>query len=122
MVIFDTNILIELYRGNEAVKDHIRQIQSNVFYVSSITVAEFLIGARDKTEFLRIQSQINKYTEIPINTEITGIFMDIYKTYALSHRPGIPDALIAATALYYHLPLYTLNKKHFQFIPGLKLI
>jgi len=121
MVIFDTNILIELYRGNLAVKEEIEKIKSGVFYISSITVAEFMIGARDKADFKRIEKQLNKYTPIPINTDITDLFIDIFTGYALSHRPSIADTLIAATALYYHLPLYTLNKKDFQFIPGIEL-
>ncbi|HWZ16692.1 MAG TPA: type II toxin-antitoxin system VapC family toxin [Mucilaginibacter sp.] len=122
MVIFDTNILIELYRGNLAVKDEIQQLRSNVFYISSITVAEFMVGARDKADLKRIEKQLNKYTHIPINADITDIFLDLFRTHTLSHRPGIADTLIAATALYYHLPLYTYNKKHFQFVPGIELI
>ena len=122
MVIFDTNILIELYRGNLAVKEEIQQLKSNVFYVSSITVAEFMVGAKNKDDLKRIEDQLSKYTPIPINTEITEIFVDLFKTFTLSRRPDIPDILIAATALYYHLPLYTLNKKHFQYIPGIELI
>jgi len=122
MVIFDTNILIELYRGNLKVKEETERIKSNVFYVSSITVAEFMVGAKDKADFKRIEKQLSKYTPIPINPDITDIFIDLFRTLTLSHRPGIADTLIAATALYYHLPLYTYNKKHFQFIPGIQLI
>ncbi|HAL83599.1 MAG TPA: hypothetical protein DCO83_16315 [Mucilaginibacter sp.] len=122
MVIFDTNILIELYRGNLAVKEETQQIQSDIFYVSSITVAEFMVGAKNKDDFTRIENQLSKYTQIPVNTEITEIFIDLFRAFTLSRRPGIADTLIAATALYYHLPLYTLNKKHFQFIPGIELI
>jgi len=122
MVIFDTNILIELYRGNLVVKEKVQQIQSNIFYISSITAAEFMIGARNKEDFRRIDQQLSKYSQIPINTDITDIFIDLFKTFTLSHKPGIADTLIAATALYYHLPLYSLNKKHFQFIPGIELI
>jgi tRNA(fMet)-specific endonuclease VapC len=122
MVIFATNILIELYRGNFVVKDEIDQINTDVFYVSSITVAEFMVGAKNKNDLERIEKQLIKYTTIPINTDITAIFIDLFRTFTLSHRPGIADTLIAATALYYHLPLYTLNKKHFQYIPGIELI
>jgi predicted nucleic acid-binding protein len=122
MVIFDTNILIELYRGNHAVKEDIERIKSDVFYVSSITVAEFMVGAKDKADLSRIEKQLSKYTSIQINDEISGIFIDLFRTYTLSHRPGIADTLIAATSLYYHIPLYTLNKKDFQFIPGIILL
>lgn len=121
MVIFDSNILIELYRGNLVVKEDVEHIRSGVFYISSITVAEFMAGAKDKADFKRIEKQLNKYTQIPINADITEIFVELFRKLTLSHRPGIADTLIAATALYYHLPLYTLNKKHFQFIPGIEL-
>src|SRR6201986_4485390 len=109
MVIFDTDILIELYRGNLAVREEVLRIHSNVFYISSITAAEFMVGAKDKADFKRIEKQLSKYTLIPINTEISDIFIDLFKSLTLSHRPGIADTLIAATALYYHLPLYTNN-------------
>lgn len=122
MVIFDTNILIELYRGNVAVKEEIVKLNTHVFYISSITVAEFMVGAKDKADLKRIEKQLSKYTAIPINTDITDIFLDLFRTLALSHRPGIADTLIAATALYYQLPLYTYNKRHFQFIPGIELV
>jgi hypothetical protein len=41
--------------------------------------------------------------------------------YSLSHKLSLPDALIAATALVYDVPLYTMNLKDFRFIPKLKL-
>ena len=96
-------------------------MDDDVFYISSITAAEFMIGARDKTDLSRIESQLSKYITIPVNSDITSIFIDLFRKFTLSHRPGIPDVLIAATALYYHIPLYTLNKKHFQFIPDIEL-
>lgn len=122
MVIFDTNILIELYRGNAKVKEEIELLDSTVFYISSITAAEFMVGARDKADLKKIEKQLSKYTLIPINTDISEIFIDLFKSLTLSHRPGIADTLIAATAIYYHIPLYTYNKKHFQFIPGIQLV
>ena len=122
MVIFDTNILIELYRGNPTISQQVQNIKSNVFYISSITEAEFIIGAKNKADLAKINNQLSKYTVVPINEDITDIFINLFRKFTLSHRPGIPDILIAATAIYYHLPLYTLNKKDFQFIPNIQLL
>jgi len=122
MVIFDTNILIEIYRGNDVVRRHVESLDVSVFYISSITIAEFLVGAKDKADLKRFEKLLDAYTHIPLTEDITAIFLNLFKSYSLSHRPGIADVLIAATALYYDLPLYTHNKKHFQFIPGLRLI
>jgi tRNA(fMet)-specific endonuclease VapC len=68
MVIFDTNILIELYRGNTAVKEDAQRITSNSFYVSSITVAEFMVGAKNKDDFKRIEKDLSKYIRLPTST------------------------------------------------------
>ena len=121
MVIFDTNILIEIYRGNELIKSTVEHIIDDTIYISTITAAEFLVGAKDKRDFIRLEKELEDYTQIPLSAEITAIFLDLFKKYTLSRRPDIADTLIAATALYYDLPLYTFNKKHFQFIPGIRL-
>jgi len=42
--------------------------------------------------------------------------------HSLSHRPYIGDMLIAATALCFNAPLFTLNTKDFKYIKGLKLV
>lgn len=122
MVIFDTNILIEIYRGNNTVKEDIEKIGSDVFYITSITTAEFIVGTRNKEDLTKIEKQLSKYISIPLNEGINDIFIDMIKTLTLSHRPQIPDALIAATAIYYNLPLYTLNKKDFQYFTGIRLL
>lgn len=38
-----------------------------------------------------------------------------------NHNIGLGDAIIAATAIIHKLPLATLNIKHFEKVPGLKL-
>jgi tRNA(fMet)-specific endonuclease VapC len=96
MVIFDTNILIELYRGNNQIKEQVLGMDADVFYISSITVAEFLSGARNKSDMAIIAKQLDKYTRLPITTEISDIFLKLFQKYSLSHKPGIPDTLIAA--------------------------
>src|ERR1700679_2240905 len=106
MVIFDTNILIELYRGNADVRQKVEQIESDIYYLSSISIAEFIVGAKNKTDLERIEKQLEKYTELPVNNDITGIFLELFRAYTLSHRPEIADTLIAATSIYYDLPLY----------------
>lgn len=110
-MIFDTNILIEIYRGNESIREKIYSLNFKEIYISDITAAEFLIGARDKQEFLKIKKQLSFYTNISINNEISDLFLDLCHKYTLSHRPSIPDLLIASTAVYHQIPLFTLNKK-----------
>ena len=55
MVIFDSTILIEISRGNEDVKKNVVEMSPPIIYISSITVAEFMVGARDKSDMLKIK-------------------------------------------------------------------
>lgn len=79
MVIFDTNILIELYRGNNLIKEQVLAIDYNIFYISSISVAEFLAGARNKEDMAIISQQLDKYTHLPITVEISNLFLMLSK-------------------------------------------
>lgn len=122
MVIFDTNILIEIYRGNESIREKIYALDFKEIYISDITAAEFLLGARDKQELLKIKKQLDFYSIIPVNPEISDLFLQFCHQFTLSHHPSIPDLLIASTAIYHQIPLFTLNKKDFVYIPNLQLI
>jgi predicted nucleic acid-binding protein len=51
-------------------------------------------------------------------TEVWGICVD---KYCLSHRLRLPDAIIAAIAIYHNIELFTLNLKDFTFLPDIKL-
>ncbi len=64
---------------------------------------------------------LSLHSRIAINMTISQQFIILMENYCLSHKPGLPDALIAATAIVCHSPLYTLNTKHFQFIPDIAL-
>jgi predicted nucleic acid-binding protein len=39
----------------------------------------------------------------------------------LSHNLAIPDAIVAATAMYAGMELFTYNQKDFRYIKGLRL-
>ncbi|MCD4745564.1 MAG: type II toxin-antitoxin system VapC family toxin [Bacteroidales bacterium] len=99
----------------------IKNIGEQSIYISSVTAAELYFGALNKEELDKIRKRINRIIHIPINESITEIFENLMIKYSLIHKIGIPDAIIAATAIHYSIPLYTLNKKDFYFIPDIIL-
>jgi tRNA(fMet)-specific endonuclease VapC len=121
MILCDTNVLIEFYRGTPGVVEALRAISVHDLAISIITAAELYYGARDKSELRQIQKHLAVLRQITVDSETAEVFLSLVETYSLSHKLNIPDALIAATALQGNIPLYTLNVKDFRFIKGLDL-
>ena len=121
VILCDTNILIEFYKGRADVIATLSAVGISDLAISVITVGELYFGAHDKRELKRLRENLALLQQIPINEEISKLHLDLLERYSLSHRLNIPDALIAATALCRSLPLYTLNVKDFRYISGLEL-
>lgn len=121
MILCDTNIFIEIYRGNNSIIDILKTIGQQNIAVSDVTCAELLYGARNKNELQIIRKDLNKLTILPIQTDISALSVELVEKFSLSHNLSLPDALIAATALIHDIELYTLNTKDFRFLKNIKL-
>ena len=121
MILCDTNILIEFYKGNTETTLTLKKIGQNNIAVSVITKAELLYGARDRQELDRINRHLEQCRCYHVTSDISELFIKLMRDYAPSHKPSIPDLLIAATAITHDLIVYTLNSKDFRFIDGVRL-
>ena len=121
MILLDTNILIEILKGNEQT---IKKVESfnYTLAISSITVMELFYGALNKLELKKIEKFVTLFEIININENISQKSTNLIKNYAKSHNLDIPDSLIASTSLIIKAPLFTYNLKDFRFIDGLELI
>jgi predicted nucleic acid-binding protein len=120
-IVLDTNILIEILKGNSEI---IKKLEESdfIFYISSITVMELYYGAFNKKELLELEKFVNLFNILELNTEISKIATKLIFTYAKSHNLSIPDSLIASSAIENDFKLLTLNLKDFKFIDGLNLV
>jgi len=121
MILCDTNIFIELYKNNTTVVAIVEAIGQNHVAVSDVTRAELFVGALNKRELQILRKDVNKLTIFPIQVEISVTAISLLEKYCLSHGLDFHDALIAATAIYHNIELYTINIKDFIFIPEIKL-
>lgn len=121
LVLCDTNILIEFYKGNAAITDSLKNIGQQNIAVSIISSGELIYGALNKRELVQIKKDVSHLRLLPIDERICEKFYDLMLCYSLSHKISLPDAFIAATALVYNIKLYTLNLKDFRYIEGLEL-
>ena len=119
MILCDTNIFINLFRGHENVKNALQKIGEANIALSVITYAEIIYGTK-KVDIPRIKTFFESHYIVEIDSKISKAFKGIVLNYSYSHHIKIPDAIIAATAVNVGYPLYTENKKDFDFIPEIK--
>jgi len=118
----DTNVLIEYLRGNTAIRDRLLRDKTGGLAIPAIALMELLVGAYNQNEIRLIKKTFADYHIIEIDETISTLARNLIESYSRSHGLLIPDAIIAATAITRKLPLYTLNRTDFQFIPQIKLV
>lgn len=100
-IVIDTNIALYLFNGDETIAE---LLDGRNVYLSFISELE-LLGYRGVTDEARrhISGFIKDSIIIGINEHIKKITIDLRIKYNLK----IPDAIIAASALYLNLPLFS---------------
>lgn len=121
MILCDTNVLIEFYKGNDVVREALSNIGLPNLGVSIITIGELYYGAKDKHELTKLQKHLGLLHQFQLDAETSEIFLEIMSKFVLSHKLSVPDGLIAATAIRHAIPLYTFNLKDFHYLPRITL-
>ncbi len=121
MKIVDTDVIIWYMRGNDKAAVILENL-TNIM-LSAVTYMELVQGMRNKAELSSLETTLSTWnaTTIPINEDISNQALMLVKQYFHSHSVSLADALIAATALQYQLPLLTANDKHYKMIADLNL-
>ncbi len=121
MILCDTNVIIEILKGNRRTIRSIESIGLENIAISSVTVMELYFGALNKRELNKIKKYLEALNIVHFDNEVSEVAVSMIERYSKSHGLQIPDAIIAATALSMDIKLYTLNLKDFRHIDGLKL-
>ena len=121
--LLDTNVLIDMFKGNQRVQERIFRAEFHNCCISEITLAELYVGAfkggRPKqlqeiafvckrVRILPITTALERYARLRVQLERKGEAIDDF------------DLLIAATALSEGLTLVSHNLRHFERIDGLR--
>lgn len=110
-LLFDTNALVDIYRGQASIKTHFESIlDGNLLpYVSVITEAELWRGLRPD-ELERHEMLLSQFISLPLDSDaarLAGTWMQKYAKTGL----GWMDALISATGKIAELPVLTRDKQ-----------
>ena len=122
--LLDTNVIIEVLRGNSEMITKIESVGLENCCISEITLAELIYGAvrsNNPKNFLDVERIEHLFHVLPIRPA--------YRVYAEARNSlrqnGTPidhmDLFIASVAIHNNLTLVSHNTKHFARIDGLKL-
>jgi predicted nucleic acid-binding protein len=120
-VLFDTDILVWIQRGNRRAAALVEREEERS--ISVLTYMELLQGAREKRQHEHILDFLSEYSFriLPLSENIGHRAAVYIEEYSLSHGLRAGDAMIAATATDNNLTLCTSNLRHYRPIKELKL-
>ena len=111
-LLLDTDILINLLRGNLAARDFIADnLEENELLCSVVSVAEIWAGMRPNEE-LATRSLVDSLKVIDVNRSM-AMKAGSFKGTTKSHSLELDDCMIAATAFCTGATLATGNGKHY---------
>ncbi len=112
-ILLDSDVIINLLKKKEETIEQLNALGESEFYISPIVIAEIYAGARPK-EIEQIEELFSYFKTVDINPQI-GIITGEYANKFRKAFSGISleDYMIAGTAKYYNLALWTYNKKHY---------
>jgi len=91
--------------------------------VSDVVVFELEVGAQKAGRSLEFATKFPLIETYPVTQDIWLLCAKIQAQSLKQNQViGLTDTLVAGTSIYYDYPLLTLNNKHFQRIPQLKLL
>jgi predicted nucleic acid-binding protein len=119
LLLIDTDVIIDYLRGQADAVTYIESL-TNPLLISTVTVAELYSGVREGEERTALETFISAFELVPVSEEI-AVKGGLYRRgYSKSHKVGLADALIAATAEVRGATLVTLNTKHFPMLTSVK--
>jgi predicted nucleic acid-binding protein len=120
-MIYDTDILIWVQRGNEKAAKLIDKDKEK--YLSIQSYMELLQGAKNKMHHKYVKDFISEFefSILPLTENIGHRALIYVEEHALSSNMRSGDAIISATAVENNMTLVSSNVKHFKVVKELEL-
>ena len=120
-LLLDTSVIIDFLRRKDKENSLLFNLSREMFYISIVTHTELYSGKSVWEKNEKKQALEDVLDGITVLTLDNKISQTAGKIKAYHHTISFVDAIIAATALDYNIPLVTLNTKDFESIEGLNL-
>jgi tRNA(fMet)-specific endonuclease VapC len=126
-LLIDTDVFSYLFRKTKEEPDFAPLVQQRKAYISFVTIGEFYFGVYKAGWGARkidnLKRELYRYVILYPDYTACLLYGDIKAECTAKGCPASdPDYWIAACALSFDIPLLTNNWKHFNNIPGIKII
>lgn len=120
-LVIDTSVLIDFLRGGIIGKELFDKVekQTQELFIPTIVIFELFSGTSSKNPLVKtkIINFIRNFKRIELTEELAMRAVELYRQ--IGKHIGPQDYIIAASALDLGATVLTLNRKHFEQIPGL---
>jgi tRNA(fMet)-specific endonuclease VapC len=125
--VVDTDVVSYLFRGDTRGDLYRPHLIGNTLVVSFMTVAELDRWALERKwgarRIAQLEAHLQQFVIYPFNRDLCKVWAGVFVSSQAKGRPvGVADAWIAATAIFYGIPLVTHNRRHYEHIDGLTVI
>jgi predicted nucleic acid-binding protein len=122
-MVIDTSVFIEFLRAKNKKETTLFRIpEENQLYISAITLYELLMGANNSEKLNDIKILTDDIPVLSFNETVAKQAGDIYHKLRKSNKIiEFRDIFIAATAISNNFSVKTLNVKHFNRIPNIRM-
>jgi tRNA(fMet)-specific endonuclease VapC len=125
--IVDTDVVSMLFKGDSRAFAYRPHLSGRLLGISFMTLAELerwslerIWGQKRKHE---LAQHLSHYTVLPVSRELCLRWAEVSMAAKKKGRPiQTADAWIAASALYYQVPLITNNQRDYSMVDGLALV
>lgn len=121
-VVVDTSIIIDYLRGGTKWEEFIADTDEDIeLFLPTVVFFELFSGTNTKNPNKKqdMLDFVKKFHKIDLDEQIGTKAGELFRD--LKKNLQVPDYIIAASALSIGASVLTLNKKHFQQIPGLEI-
>ena len=129
VILLDANVFSYVLRGHALGALYDQHLQGNQQTLCFAVVAELLQGAKRKAwgpkSIAKLEQAMKNLTILPYDVGVVRTWADLHDATnpdGSSRTFENNDRWIAACAIHHGITLVTHNRRHFEGIPGLKLI
>ena len=125
--IVDTDVVSMVFKGDSRAQQFRSHISGRLLGICFMTLAELERWQLERhwgpTRKSELRQHLTRYAVLPVSRELCAMWGKVSWEARRKGRPiQTADAWIAATALYYEVPLITNNADDYAMIDGLQLL